>query len=79
MAKSKPAIDAAKPPQPTIYTIELKVPIQLIAFRQQDAVGRIRQLSAALGALLDAAAPEAFVLGEGTLTVRSREPLPLAR
>ena len=62
-----------------IYEMELKLPIRLVAYRQQDAVERVRQFAAALAGLVEATAPESFVIGDGKLTVRSREPLPLAR
>ena len=55
------------------------MPIRLIAFRHQDAVARVRQFAAALAGLVDASAPESFVLGDGKLTLRGREKLPLAR
>ena len=79
MAKRKPETDQVKPPQPIVYTMDFSLPITLVAFREKDAVERVRHFGAALAALMDAGAPEMFVLGDATLKVRSAEPLPLER
>ena len=77
MPKKQSANPPMTPPQPIVYTIDFRFPITLVAFREKDAVERVRQFAAALAGLVEATAPQSFVIGDGKLTVRSREPLPL--
>jgi hypothetical protein len=79
MAKRKSATEPASDPQPIVYTVDFSVPITLLAFREKDAANRVRFFGEALTALVDATAGEMFALGEATLTLRSAEPLPLAK
>ena len=79
MAKRRSATKPVSPPQPIVYSVDFCVPITLVAFREEDAVHRARYFGDALAGLVDAVAGEAFAMGEATVTVRSAEPLPLAR
>jgi hypothetical protein len=79
MAKRKSATAPLTPPQPVVYSMDFSVPITLVAFREQDAVRQARYFGDALAGLVDATGGAAFGIGEATVTVRSAEPLPLAR
>ena len=49
-----------------------------MAFREKNAVGRVRFFGDALATMIDASAGQVLVLGDATLKVKSAEPLPLA-
>ena len=78
MATKKSATDAGRPPQPVIYTIDFSLPISLVAFREKDAMARVRFFGDALTAMVDASAGQMFVLGGATFKLRGALPLPLA-
>jgi len=77
--KKRSANPPMTPPQPIVYTIDFGFRITLVAFREKDAVERVRFFGDALAAMIDASAGQMFVLGDATLKVKSAEPLPLAR
>ena len=77
MTTKKSAADAARPPQPVIYSIDFSIPISLVAFREKDAMARVRFFGDALTAMVDASAGQMFVLGGATFKLRGTTPLPL--